>query len=101
MIYLDNSATTKPSPAVIEAMTKALSEDYGNPSSLYKLGLEAEKLLKSSRKSVAKSLGALPEEIFFTSGGTESDNTAIKGSGRAETSRVSASSPPLWSIRRF
>ncbi len=79
MIYLDNSATTKPSPAVIEAMTKALSEDYGNPSSLYKLGLEAEKLLKSSRKSVAKSLGALPEEIFFTSGGTESDNTAIKG----------------------
>ncbi|MBR0130381.1 MAG: cysteine desulfurase [Firmicutes bacterium] len=78
MIYLDNSATTKPSAAVIEAMTKALQEDYGNPSSLYKLGLSAEKLLKASRASVAKSLGASPEEIFFTSCGTESDNTAIK-----------------------
>jgi cysteine desulfurase len=78
MIYLDNSATTKPSAAVIEAMTRALQEDYGNPSSLYRLGLSAEKLLKASRASVAKSLGASPEEIFFTSCGTESDNTAIK-----------------------
>ncbi len=79
MIYLDNSATTKPHPLVTEAVISAMSEGFGNPSSLYRLGLEAEKLVKSSRARVAKSLGASPEEIFFTSGGTESDNTAIKG----------------------
>ncbi len=79
MIYLDNSATTRPHPLVTEAVIETLREDFGNPSSLYRLGLAAEKLVKSARASVAKSLGASPEEIFFTSGGTESDNTAIKG----------------------
>ena len=78
-VYFDNSATTKPSEEVIKAMNEALSVCYGNPSSLYGKGLEAEKLLKSSRASVAKSLGCQPKELFFTSCGTESDNWAIKG----------------------
>lgn len=79
MIYLDNSATTKLHPEVVSAMMKVLTEDFGNPSSLYKLGLEAEKLLKDARAKVAKTMGAQPEEIYFTGCGTESDNTAIKG----------------------
>ncbi len=60
-------------------MVQALEEDYGNPSSLYRLGLEAEKRLKAARQAVAASLGAEPDEIFFTSGGTESDDTVLKG----------------------
>ena len=79
MIYLDNSATTKPAPEVISAMTKVLTEDFGNPSTLYSLGLSAEKILKAARSSVAKSMGASDGEVYFTSGGTESDNAAIFG----------------------
>lgn len=78
-VYLDNSATTKPSQACIEAMNRALTADFGNPSSLYRLGLEAEKLLKSSRQIIAGSIGASPEEVYFTACGTESDNTAVFG----------------------
>jgi len=79
LIYLDNSATTKPHPLVVEAMLKSLTEDFGNPSSLYLLGLDAEKKCKAARSLVAKSFNALPEEVFFNSGGTEGDNTALKG----------------------
>ena len=79
MIYFDNSATTKPLDEVVVAMTKALTTDFGNPSSLYSLGLDAEKIIKSSRAEIAKSISASPEEIFFTSCGTESDNTAVFG----------------------
>ncbi|MBR3296536.1 MAG: cysteine desulfurase [Firmicutes bacterium] len=78
-VYFDNSATTKPSEEVITAMNDALGVCWGNPSSLYGKGLEAEKLLKASRASVAKSLGCQPQELYFTSCGTESDNWAIKG----------------------
>ena len=78
-VYLDNSATTKPSEAVVKAMTEVLTENFGNPSSLYRTGLNAEKALKSARETVAKTLNCLPEEVFFTSGGTESDNTVLKG----------------------
>ena len=60
-------------------MTDALTERFGNPSSLYSVGLDAEKLLKAARATVAKTLGAEPEEVYFTSGGTESDNTVLKG----------------------
>ncbi len=79
MIYLDNSATTKPSPKVVLTMTKVLTEDFGNPSSRHSLGLSAEKLLNAARESVAKTLSASPKNIIFTSGGTESDNLAILG----------------------
>jgi len=78
-VYLDNAATTKVRPEVFEAMRLVLCEEYGNPSSVHQEGLRARKLLEEARDSVACSLGAKPEEIFFTSGGTESDNWAIKG----------------------
>ena len=79
MIYLDNGATTRPHPLVAEAVMKTLTEGFGNPSSLYRLGLDAEKLVKGARQAAARTFGASPEEVFFTAGGTESDNTAIKG----------------------
>lgn len=78
-IYLDNSATTKPLDDVINKMTTVLKNNYGNPSSLHNKGLEAEKIIKSARKKIAKKLTVDPEEIYFTSGGTESNNLAIKG----------------------
>jgi len=77
-IYLDNGATTRPAPEVIKAMTNAL-EEFGNPSSLHSTGRAAAKLLKESRKTIANRLGCSPEEIIFTSGGTEANNLAIKG----------------------
>ena len=79
MIYLDNSATTQPSRACVDAMTELLCCAWGNPSSVHALGIEAEKRLKTARKQVAQALGAEPERIFFTSGGTEADNWAISG----------------------
>ena len=78
MIYLDNSSTTKPHPLVVEAVLNALNEDFGNPSSLHNLGLKAEKLVKKAREEVARLIKASPEEIVFTSGGTESNFLAIK-----------------------
>ncbi len=78
-IYLDNSATTKVKESVAETMVNAMTKDFGNPSSLHRLGLNAEKLVKESRTIIAKALNASPEEIYFTSGGTESNNTVIKG----------------------
>ena len=83
MIYLDNSATTKPCKACLDAMNKALEQDFGNPSSLYRIGLDAEKIVKRSREIIASSIGADPSEIYFTSGGTESDDTAIFGAWEA------------------
>ncbi len=79
MIYLDNSATTRPSQAAAEAAERMIRADFGNPSSLYKIGLDAEKEVKAARKAVAGSFGALADEVFFTSGGTESDDTALFG----------------------
>ena len=78
-IYLDNSATTRPYNEVIDKMMLALSEDYGNPSSVHRKGVIVEKNIRNIRKEIAKSLGAKEKEIFFTSGGTESNNTVIKG----------------------
>ncbi len=83
MIYFDNSATTKPSAECIAEMNKALIEVWGNPSSLHKLGIEAEKLMIFARLSIAKKLGAEEDEIFFTSGGTEANNLAIFGAVEA------------------
>lgn len=78
-IYFDNSATTRPYDEVIEYMNYLNKEVYGNPSSLHKKGIEAEKVLKDTRGTLAKSLGCKPHEIYFTSGGTESNNIAIMG----------------------
>ena len=79
MIYLDNSATTKPCPEAVEAITKALTENWGNPSSLYNFGIDTARLLRQARHTVAAAMGAEPERVFFTSGGTEADNWAIFG----------------------
>ena len=79
MIYLDNSATTKPCREAVEAMTVALTEGWANPSALYNFGLEAGKELRAARHKVAAALGAEPDRVFFTSGGTEADNWAISG----------------------
>ncbi|HEY6101921.1 MAG TPA: cysteine desulfurase family protein, partial [bacterium] len=78
-IYLDNAATTAPDPAVVSAMTRALTEEYGNPSSLHGKGLRAERLVTAARGLVAQTLAVGPEEIIFTSGGTESNALAIRG----------------------
>ena len=77
MIYLDNSATTKPSAACVSAMTRLLCEHWGNPSSVHNLGIEAERELKNARKAVANALGAEPDRVLFTSGGSEADNQAL------------------------
>ncbi len=82
MIYLDNSATTKPCPEAVEAVTKALTEDWGNPSALYGFGIDTAKLLRSARHQVAAAMGAEPDRVFFTSGGTEADNWAIFSAAR-------------------
>lgn len=82
-IYLDNAATTKPYAEVAEVVAHTMLHTYGNPSSLHKKGMEAETILREATEFFAKQMGALPEEIFFTSGGTESNNTAIIGSSMA------------------
>ena len=81
MIYLDNAATTRPSENAVKAMLSA-AEFFGNPSSLYRLGLDSEKLIKNSRETIAKMLGAESKHIYFTSGGTEANNTALFGEAR-------------------
>ena len=78
-IYMDHAATTFVKPDVIESMIPFLKEYFGNPSSLYSLGRENKEAIETAREKLAKALGAKPEEIYFTSGGTESDNWAIKG----------------------
>lgn len=78
-IYLDNNATTKTDEEVVKAMMPYLSVNYGNPSSIYKMGRENRKVIEEARKKVAKILNCEPNEIYFTSGGSESDNTAIRG----------------------
>ena len=79
MIYLDNSATTKPCTQAVEAMTRALTQDWGNPSALYDFGISAARQLRLARQQVAAAMGAEPDRVFFTSGGTEADNWAIYG----------------------
>ena len=79
LVYLDNSATTKPCDKAIERLRFALLENWGNPSSLHTVGINAEDILISCKEVCAKSISARPDEIFFTSGGTEANNIAING----------------------
>ena len=82
MIYLDNSATTKPCREAVDAMMAAMETDWGNPSALYDFGIQAAKQVRAARRSVANALGAEQDRIFFTSCGTEADNWAVYGSAR-------------------
>ena len=77
--YFDHNATTPPDAAVVEVVARALQEDFGNPSSVHYFGQRAKALLDEARSSVADLIGAEPAEVVFTSGGTESDNLAIRG----------------------
>ncbi|EZP76501.1 cysteine desulfurase [Parageobacillus genomosp. 1] len=79
MIYLDNSATTKPFPEVIDSFVTVATKYFGNPSSLHELGMKSERLLTQAREQIAAALEVKPSEIIFTSGGTEANNFAIKG----------------------
>src|SRR5687768_12668690 len=86
-IYLDHAATTPVRPEVVEAMLPFLTERAGNPSSVYAYGREARRALDDAREELAALLGARPQELLFTGGGTESDNAAIKGVAFAARSR--------------
>ena len=77
MIYLDNSATTKPCKEAVEAVMNAMTDSWANPSALYHFGMEGAKQLRLARSKVAAAMGAEPDRVFFTSGGTEADNWAI------------------------
>lgn len=83
-IYADNAATTKIDKDVLNDMMPYLTDIYGNPSSLYQIGAEAKEAVENSREKIASLIGALPNEIYFTSGGSESDNFAIKGIARKQ-----------------
>ena len=83
MIYLDNAATTKPAEEVIEAMLPYLREHFGNASAVYSLGSAAKKEVNQAKRTIAEVLGAKPEEIYFTNGGTESDKWALKATAEA------------------
>lgn len=86
-VYADNAATTKTAPEVLEAMLPYFGEGYGNPSSLHQKGREAKAALTTAREKIATILGAKPNEIYFTSCGSESDNWAIKGAAHANANR--------------
>jgi len=87
IVYMDNNATSKVAPEVVEAMLPLLSDDYGNPSSMYTFAARAAEKLKQARTRVADALGATPDEIIFTSCGTESDSTAIYAAIRSNPAK--------------
>lgn len=87
MIYMDNAATTRVAPEVIEAMLPYFTEHYGNPSTIYRSGSEAKRAVSRARGEIAALIGALPEELYFTSGGSEADNWALKAVTEAYADR--------------
>lgn len=87
LIYLDNAATTKTAPEVVEAMLPYFTELYGNPSSVYQFSQKNKEAITAARETIAKSLGANTEEIYFTAGGSESDNWALKAAAEAYKSK--------------
>lgn len=95
-IYLDNNSTTQPLPEVVETVARHLRDSYGNPSSRHGLGRTARRVLENSREQIAAILGAMPSELIFTSGGTESNNMAVLGltSGRPATILISPGEHP-------
>ena len=87
LIDLDNAATTRTAPEVVEAMVPYFSEYYGNPSSVYSLAGDSKKAITKSRETIAKALGAKSNEIYFTAGGSEADNWALKAAAEAYASK--------------
>lgn len=87
LIYLDNAATTRTAPEVVEAMLPYFTENYGNPSSVYEFSQKSREAITAARETIAKSLGAKTEEIYFTAGGSESDNWALKAAAEAYRSK--------------
>lgn len=83
MIYLDNAATTRTAPEVVEAMLPFYTENYGNPSAVYSLGSAGKKAVNEARRTIAAAIGANQEEIYFTAGGTEADNWALKAAAES------------------
>lgn len=83
MIYLDNAATTKTAPEVVEAMLPYFSELYGNPSSIYEIAGKSKEAVTAAREQIAEVIGAKTEEIYFTAGGSEADNWALKAAFEA------------------
>lgn len=98
IIYMDNAATTATRPEVLEAMLPYFTEHYGNPSSIHSVGRDARRAVEKARAQVAAALGAQPREIYFTAGGSESDNWAIRCASRRWPQRASTSSPARSSI---
>ena len=88
LIYLDNAATTKTAPEVVQAMLPCFTENYGNPSSIYSLGTESKKAVSEAKDIIAGSLGAASNEIYFTAGGSEADNWALKAAAEAYASKA-------------
>ena len=86
-VYLDNAATSAAFDEVTDLMVKVLKEDYGNPSSRHKKGLQAERYIKNAREVIARQIKVEPKEIYFTSGGTEANNTALIGAALANRRR--------------
>ena len=87
-IYVDHAATTKMKKEVLESMMPYLTEKFGNPSTMYKYGIENKKAIEEARKQVARAIGAEDEsEIYFTSGGSEADNLALKGIAKSRKNR--------------
>ena len=87
MIYLDNAATTKTAPEVVEAMLPYFTELYGNPSTIYSLGAKAKSAVSEARSVIALTIGANAEEIYFTAGGSEADNWALKAIAESYASK--------------
>ena len=83
MIYLDNAATTRTSPEVVEAMLPYFSELYGNASTVYEFGAKSKEAVTEARETIARAIGAKDNEIYFTAGGSESDNWALKATAEA------------------
>ena len=93
-VYADNAATTKMSPAAIETMTRAMEEVYGNPSSLHTVGQKANEALQNARATCARLLNCDPKEIYFTSGGSEADNQAIRSAALMGAKKAKSTSFP-------
>lgn len=98
-IYLDHAATTAMEPEAVDAMLPYFRQYYGNPSAAYRMATESKRVLRKARQTIADTLQILPEEVFFTSGGTESDNWAVLGT--AVILKRDTLLPVGWSILQF
>jgi cysteine desulfurase len=101
IVYLDNASTTKPSEAAVAASLDALTADYGNPSSAHSMGQDAERMVKEARRGVACAIGARPERILFTGGGTEANNLALYSASRGALFGRTASEAAMHPFRIF